>query len=223
LLNSLLKRIHAPLRKLASPLSSRTWNIGKIPSLNDPCLPQFFESCHPFSQTLQTLKIGHTKIIYSDCNLSASRNRFPQLSSLKIKGQFELINDSNTILLPLFKQITSLGDSLRTVQLSIWIDNTVKSLLSLLPQVNKLKILRKLSVEIQVRFSGSKDLEDLGIGFEDVINELKTRQNYSKAKKVSLQVWTVAGSEQMKDFFDVFGEKFEGFEVRPEYRCSSEY
>jgi len=210
LLHSFLKRIPT-LQNFFSSLSCR------YPGLNQPWvsgyqtdsyLPQFFRSCHHLGQTLKNLEIGSKEITYSGFDLSTSRNQFPQLLSVSITGQFESV-------LPLLEQLVLLGDSISSIKLLISIENTIGALFSLLEQLSKFQMPEKLHhLEIEVIFKEGnyKTLSSSKAELEDAMKKL-TEQSSLKAKRTWLKIALSLGSEQVKRFFDLFGERFERFEI----------
>jgi len=94
------------------------------------------------------------------------------------------------------------------------IHHNIESLLSLLWQLNRLQKLDKIKIELQIKFKHSRSLEDLGIFFRGVIQQLETsEEGYSKAQGVSLNLCTEILSEHMRKFFKVDGEKFDSFQT----------
>jgi len=213
----ILKRIPSPLKSLTSVLFSNCWrlNPSSQSSIKDLYLPQFVQSCENFSQTLEILELGgHEKIIYPQVDLSGSQCKFPKLSLIKITGTIDEENNIDSFL----QEIMSLGNSIRLIKLNIFMKGTVVSLLGLLQHLNNVKKPDLVKTDIQVKLTNLTDLEDLGIDFAEVINELKSgERGFGKAKGVSLKVYTTVNSEYMKTFLKVYGEKFEAFEVRSKY------
>ena len=211
--NCLLKRVPT-LKNFTSRLSApdssgfiRRKKFSPAFETSDSSLPQFFGSFHHSCKTLKTLEIGNEKIRYTNFDLSASRGKFPELSTIKLTGKFD---SSNLERLGELENFVLLGDSLTKIQLFIHMNHYVKSFVYLLEYLSQVKMPEKLHIEVEVWFFDKKDLEDLSeVEFDNLIN-----QGTKSILKASLKVNTNIGSKGMRKFLEVFGERFEKFEVQ---------
>ena len=207
----ILKRIPS-LQKLTfiSARRCRGLNQGYRSSVDDLYLPQFFQSFHHLNETLETLEIGDQKVVFASFDLSSSKSRFVKLSTLKFTG---ILNTK----IPLFlEQVISLGDSITTIELNTFMDNTIQSLVSLLQQLKKLYRPETLKLVLQIKFFEDKSFEDLGLGFEDVMKELQEEED-PRLQGVSLSLFTSTISPGTREFLEAYGKKFENFNILPSY------
>ena len=211
----ILKRIPT-LKKLTFIGAHRCCGLNKAyrSLISDLYLPQFFQSFHHLSQTLETLNIGHEKIIFSSFDLSSSKHKFAKLSTLTVTGRLE---NSDVNILLFLEQILSLGSSIKNIKLNTFIDNKIQSLLSLLQQLNKLSRPENLQLDLQIKFSENKSLEGLGPGFEDVMKKLQDEEEYPiRLHGVSLNLFTKDTSSDTK-FLESYGKVFDSFNLLSSY------
>jgi len=178
--------------------------------LLDSYLPQLFESGLPsLTHTLQTLEIGHRNVVYSDFDLSLYRNKFMNLSKIKVYGRFD--KEENYLKMRLFlEEIISLGSSIVNVQVNTVVSNTVESLLDLLKELKNLKKPKKVQIELGITFIESNSLRPPKSGFNKIINELKEdNEQYPKLEGVFVVLPAHYDSGKMKEFINAYKGKFE--------------
>jgi len=210
LLHSLLKKMSSPLNSLVILPCAFPGAKDKIPEIQDPCLPQFLESCENFALTLKTLKIGSLKVIYSKFETFTSWNKFKNLSEIEIIANFVHSQGANTETIGSFlENFVLLGESICRIQFSALINCNTESLLSLLKQMNQLKRPNKLHIRLELGLVNSQ--QESGMSFVDGINELEDNKKcYSKVKGVSLRPLALfTRSDEIKTFIKLYQERFD--------------
>ena len=184
-------------------------NHGVWHPVRDLYFPQLLGSCHHFSQTLQTLEVGHEKITFSNFDLSPSRSTFTNLETIKFTGKFDNLDVGISSFL---EEIISLGDSISTIKLNTFVNRTTGSLLSALQQLNQVKRPPNLRVELQLKLLDSKGLEQPEFDLQDLIKELPENL---KLQGVSLSILMSENyPEPVKEALAAYGEKFDNFNLR---------
>jgi len=182
---------------------------NSLPSIIDPYLPQFFESCLESNQTLQAVEIGHGNIEFTQVDLSALKNKFSKLSTIKVTGDFSSgVGNIGSFL----NQLICLGDSMAKIKLQIFGVKNMGSLVSLLKYVQKIEIPSKMNVELQIKLQA--DLNP-SLDFSELIEEIKSCQEEDSTVKqhVSLKLMTKVTSTNLMKSLQVYGEQFKRFEV----------
>jgi len=204
LLQNILKRTRS--------LKNLTFTSPKSKSsVADLYFPQLLESCHHFSEALQTLEFGNEKLVFSNFGLSSSRNKFTNLATVIIIGRFD---DPETDFYFFLEQIASLGDSIKTIKLNTTVNCNVKFLLAILQQLNQIKRPSSLKIELQVRFKDPGLLQDLKVGYENVMGELflGNQENWLQGVFLHLRMNKIF-VKYLKELWPVFRSKFEGFRL----------
>jgi len=119
LAREIFKRISSV--KNLSLLASRTspgLNYDLLSFLFESYFPKIFESFDRFAHTLEHLEIGQKNLVLKKHDFSASRNKFPKLSSIVIVGYFKGISQSSSERIQgLFEDMILLGDSIKHIKL----------------------------------------------------------------------------------------------------------
>jgi len=212
----LLKRVSS-LKSLSwlSPWNSwdREGNYSPFQkSIKESYFPQILSSLRSSGETLETLVVGHDRIIFSNLDFSECAGMFKRLSTVKITGKLEDDGLKDQLYL-LLNEVTVLGEEITTIKLCTVTENKVESLLSVLRQIKKLQRPGKLQIELEIRFSKGKDLEE--VNFENVMEELKKED--LKVEGVSLTLFTKILSGPMGEFLRMYGEKFDRFQNLPKF------
>ena len=213
----MLKRINSPLKNLTVLSIGDPWRFktGFISQRQDPYLPQLLESCQGFAATLETVEIGHLKVMYSEFGLGNIRSKFTSLKSIKISAKFSQFQENLNIenIGEFLQNIISLGDSIGLIRFDIYIDPTASALLSLLRQLNQLEKPKKVRIKLSIYFyfTDSKLVKGSGMSFSDGVSELISGQeSYSKVEGiVLLKIEKRNSTDDMKQFLGLYSERFE--------------
>jgi len=210
LFQSLLKRISSPLKNLVISPSIPFGKLNQVHEVPDSSLPQFIGFCESFAPTLEKLKIGSPKVIYSKFDLSASWHKFTKLSCIDIKANFSRSQESDMNMIGSFMQnFVCLGESITLLTLQASINRNAESLLSVLKQINQLQRPNKLKIRLFLNLQNFQESEE-SISFSIGVKKLQSNEKcYSKAKRVVLNYSGYSCADEFQPFMTLYQDRFE--------------